>query len=32
MERELWNLIKITLGGIISGVISALIIDKIKKQ
>ena len=32
MEKELWNLIKITLGGIISGVLSALIIDKIKKN
>lgn len=32
MEKELWNLIKITLGGIISGVLSALIIEKIKKN
>lgn len=30
--KELFNLIKITLGGILSGVISALIVDKIKNR
>ena len=32
MGKELWNLVKITLGGVISGVISALIIDKIRAK
>lgn len=31
MYKELWNLVKITLGGIISGIISGLIIEKLKK-
>ena len=31
MYKELWNLVKITLGGIISGIISGLIIEKMKK-
>lgn len=30
MGKELWNLVKITLGGIISGVVSGLIIDRLK--
>ena len=30
MGKELWNLVKITLGGVISGVVTALIVDKIK--
>ena len=31
MYKELWNLIKITIGGIVSGIISGLIIEKMKK-
>lgn len=30
--KEILNLIKITLGGILSGVISALIVDKIREK
>ena len=29
--KELYNLVKITIGGIISGIISGLIIEKMKK-
>ena len=31
MWKELYNLIKITIGGIVSGIISGLIIEKMKK-
>lgn len=31
MYKELWNLVKITIGGIVSGIISGLIIEKLKK-
>lgn len=31
MRKELWNLVKIIVGGVVSGLITAKIIEKLKK-